>query len=71
MTLAGEPAKITSLPKDLVTVEFAPTTTLFPKVTPGKITELAPSHTLSPIVTGLPVPINFPRKTGSRGWSAA
>ena len=37
MILAGLPARTTLSPKDLVTTAPAPTTTLSPKVTPGRM----------------------------------
>ena len=54
MILAGFPAITTLSPNDLVTTAPAPTTTLLPKVIPGRMVTPPPSHTLSPIVIGAP-----------------
>lgn len=64
MTRAGLPAIIKLSPNDLVTVELAPTMTLLPKVTPGRITEPPPTQTSLPKVTGFPVPQNLPAAWG-------
>ena len=58
MILAGFPAKTTLSPKDLVTTAPAPTTTLSPKVTPGRMIAPPPAQKLSPIVIG--APYSFP-----------
>ncbi len=51
-TLAGAPAAIENSGMSLVTTELAPMTERRPMVTPLVTTTLAPSHTLSPKVTG-------------------
>ncbi len=56
-------------PKDLVTTAPAPTTTLSPSVTPGKIVAPPPSQTLSPIVIGAPYSRPEIRSIASSGWS--
>lgn len=67
ITRAGFPAKTTLSPKDLVTTEPAPTTTLSPKVTPGKIVTPPPAQKLSPIVIGAPYSKPELRSSGSKG----
>ena len=52
--LAGFPATTTLSGTSLTTTEPAATTTLFPIVAPGNITELPPIHALFPITTGFP-----------------
>lgn len=49
---AGFPAITQLSGKDFVTTEFAPIIQLFPIVTLGKMQLPAPTHTLSPIITG-------------------
>jgi len=53
MILAGLPAIITLFGKDFVTTLPAPTITLSPKFTSGRIITFAPNQTLSPIFIGL------------------
>lgn len=52
MILAGLPANTRLSPNDLVTTLPAPTTTLSPKETPGRMVTPPPNQTLSPIVIG-------------------
>lgn len=58
---------MTLSPKDLVTTEPAPTTTLFPKVTPGKIVTPPPAQKLSPMVIGEPYSKPEFHSSGSSG----
>lgn len=51
-TLQGFPKASTLSGISLVTTLPAPIVTLLPIVTPGKIIEFPPIHTLSPMVTG-------------------
>jgi hypothetical protein len=51
MTLAGLPTATQKAGTLFVTTEPAPITELFPIVTPGKTTQLDPTHTLSPSTT--------------------
>ena len=51
---AGFPPTTTLAGTSFTTTAPAATTELSPIVTPGAITQLPPSHTLFPIVTGLP-----------------
>jgi hypothetical protein len=55
MILAGTPAAIESGGKSLVTTLPAPTTELSPIDMPGRMVELAPTHTLLPKVTLLKI----------------
>ena len=52
ITLAGQPAQIEYAGMERLTTLPAATTQCFPKVTPGSMTEFAPTHTSSSIVTG-------------------
>ena len=54
MIFAGFPARTTLSPKDFVTTAPAPTTTLSPKVTPGRMVTPPPNQALSQIVIGAP-----------------
>lgn len=54
MTLAGTPPTTTLSGTSFVTTAPAAMTTLFPMVKPGKIVQLPPIHTSSPIVTAFP-----------------
>ena len=51
INLAGDPPITQLLGKDLVTVEFAPTVTLSPRITPASITAPEPIQQLFPIST--------------------
>ena len=55
-TLQGFPAAITPLGMSFVTTAPDPMTTLLPMVTPGLMTTLPHTHTLSPMVMGLAMP---------------
>ena len=58
---AGLPAITTSLGKDFVTTDPAPTIVLSPIFTPGSIVADPPIQTLLAICTGNPCPIDFCR----------
>lgn len=67
--LAGFPAITTLFSNDFVTTLPAPTTTLSPNTTPGKIVTPPPSQTLFPIWIGAPYSNPEFLSIGSRGWS--
>lgn len=65
--LAGFPAITTLFSNDFVTTLPAPTTTLSPNTTPGKIVTPPPSQTLFPIWIGAPYSNPEFLSIGSRG----
>ncbi len=67
MIRAGFPATTTLPGNDFVTTEAAATTVLSPIVTPGSIVTPPPIQTLSPMVTGLGIPIFFLLDSASKG----
>lgn len=70
MMRAGFPAMTQSDGNDFVTTDPAPTTTLSPKVTPGRIVAPPPIHTLSPMVMGSAHSMSRFLSSASRGWQA-
>lgn len=66
ITFAGFPARTTLSGNDLVTTLPAPTTTLSPKVTPGKIVTPPANQTLLPSRIGAPYSTPELRSTGSK-----